>query len=151
LENETAGTTLYVVAGKETGLQQLCALRRYREPTEPVQVQVTLVRRDSLQGKHGPRGTSSRWISKERKLAALQGARELLAKHPRAPVILAEMADSRTLAWGYQASAIYDFLAARGFQWFGSEAGRARCAPTPERQRPTAIWWPFPTSGWNTV
>jgi FkbM family methyltransferase len=113
--NETAGTTLYVVAGKETGCNSLRP-PAVQEPTEPVQVQVTSL--DAILSKENMgRVDFIKMDIEGAELAALQGARELLAKHPR-PVILAEMADSRTLAWGYQASAIYDFLAARGFQWF---------------------------------
>jgi len=59
-------------------------------------------------------------------LGVLEGAEKLLSGRRR-PVILSELADSRTLAWGYEASAIYDFLIARGYRWFAiSPNGRLR-------------------------
>jgi len=50
-------------------------------------------------------------------LNVLWGAEDLLARCPR-PVILAELADSRTFPWGYRASAIYDFLVGKDYRWF---------------------------------
>ncbi len=50
-------------------------------------------------------------------LDILKGAAGLLSRRPR-PVILAEVADERTSAWGYSASEIYDFLVKLDYQWF---------------------------------
>ncbi len=113
--SETADTTLYVVKGKETGCNSLRP-PAVKEPTEAVQVPVTSL--DAFLSRENiGRVDFIKMDIEGAELAMLQGAQEMLARHPR-PVILAEMADSRTLAWGYKASAIYDFLAARGFQWF---------------------------------
>jgi len=50
-------------------------------------------------------------------LAVLRGASELLDRVPR-PIILAEVQDTRTKPWGYQAKEIIEFLRARNFNWF---------------------------------
>jgi hypothetical protein len=59
----------------------------------------------------------------------LECADEVLGGRPR-PVILAELADSRTLPWGYRAAAIYDFLAAKGYRWFAiTQYGKLQACP----------------------
>lgn len=50
-------------------------------------------------------------------LSILQGMQRLLERRPR-PIIVSELSDSVTEAWGYPAKAIYEFLAERGFHWF---------------------------------
>lgn len=50
-------------------------------------------------------------------LSVLQGAPELLHRRPR-PVILAEVQDSRTTPWGYEAREIIRCLVAAGYLWF---------------------------------
>jgi FkbM family methyltransferase len=58
-------------------------------------------------------------------LAVLQGASHLLEQRPR-PVILVEVQDVRTQAWGYRAKQIIDHLARMEYRWFGlSEDGFA--------------------------
>lgn len=112
---ETADTTLYVVVGKETGCNSLRP-PAVAEPTEPVRVPVTSL--DAFLSKENlDRVDFIKMDIEGAELAMLEGAQGMLANHPR-PVILTEMADSRTRAWGYKASAIYDFLNARGFHWF---------------------------------
>jgi len=50
-------------------------------------------------------------------LELLEGGNQLLSRQPR-PIILAELADSRTKAWNYPASAIYDLLVCKGYRWY---------------------------------
>jgi FkbM family methyltransferase len=50
-------------------------------------------------------------------LSVLQGAGELLRGASR-PVVLAEVQDIRTQAWGYRARQIVEFLTDRGYCWF---------------------------------
>lgn len=47
----------------------------------------------------------------------LKGANQLFNKDYH-PVIMAEISNKRTEAWGYPSSDIYDFLANRGYSWF---------------------------------
>ncbi len=51
-------------------------------------------------------------------LSILKGAQRLLSQNPR-PILMCELNDSVTSAWGYPAKAIYEFLAEQGFHWFG--------------------------------
>ena len=56
-------------------------------------------------------------------LSVLQGAQDLLTITPR-PLILAEVSDLRTNAWGYFAREIVHYLQERNFEWYGiSEDG----------------------------
>lgn len=56
-------------------------------------------------------------------LDVLKGATKLLNRQPR-PVVLAEVQDIRTLAWGYKAKEVIEHLVAKGYKWFGlSENG----------------------------
>jgi FkbM family methyltransferase len=50
-------------------------------------------------------------------LSVLQGASKLLGA-PYRPVILAEVSDLRTKAWGYRALEILRYLESKGFGWF---------------------------------
>jgi FkbM family methyltransferase len=50
-------------------------------------------------------------------LDVLKGAERLLSGKNR-PIILCELEDSRTEAWGYSAAETAQYLESRGFQWF---------------------------------
>ncbi|MGD1154273.1 MAG: FkbM family methyltransferase [Terriglobia bacterium] len=53
-------------------------------------------------------------------LEILKGGANVLGRlHP---IIMCEMADVRTAQWGYGARGIYDFLQARGYEWFSPDA-----------------------------
>lgn len=54
-------------------------------------------------------------------LSLLQGASKLLGCAPR-PAILAEVQDIRTLAWGYPAKEIVNYLALLNYKWFSIDA-----------------------------
>jgi len=63
-------------------------------------------------------------------LSVLQGAGEILRRASR-PVILAEIQDIRTKAWGYRARRIVEFLAGERYCWFAvREDGGLRVAET---------------------
>jgi FkbM family methyltransferase len=55
-------------------------------------------------------------------LSVLRGAEQLLKKVPR-PVILCEVLEQLTRAWGYPARLVVEHLFQRGFVWFGLDAG----------------------------
>jgi hypothetical protein len=56
-------------------------------------------------------------------LDVLRGAANLLEREPR-PVILAEVQDIRTRAWGYKAKDTIEYLANKSYEWFAlSENG----------------------------
>jgi FkbM family methyltransferase len=127
LGKETAESILYMVIGKETGCNSLRP-PAVKEPTEEVRVPVTSLDTFLAQQKVG-RIDFIKMDIEGAELGVLEGAQDVLAKRPR-PVILAELADSRTLAWGYSASAIYDFLVAKGYHWFETtENGTLRAYP----------------------
>lgn len=50
-------------------------------------------------------------------LEVLRGAERMLAMSER-PVILAEVEDSRTRPWGYEAREIIDHMSRKGYKWF---------------------------------
>jgi FkbM family methyltransferase len=49
--------------------------------------------------------------------SVLRGAGDFLAKRPR-PVILMEISDLRTAAWGYSSTELMSFVESLGFRWF---------------------------------
>jgi FkbM family methyltransferase len=58
-------------------------------------------------------------------LEVLKGAEALLERRPR-PVILAEVQDIRTRAWGYKAKDVIESLRGKGYEWFSiAEDGSA--------------------------
>jgi FkbM family methyltransferase len=131
LGRETAESTLYVVAGRNTGCNSLRP-PAVTEPTQTVQVPVTSL--DTfLAQQNVARVDFVKMDVEGGELGVLEGAEELLGRCPR-PVILAELADSRTLPWGYSASAIYDSLVAKGYRWFAiTQDGKLRACPRTDR------------------
>jgi len=129
LGRETAESTLYVVAGRDTGCNSLRP-PAVTEPTQTIQVPVTSL--DTfLAQQNVARVDFIKMDVEGAELGVLEGAEDLLGRCPR-PVILAELADSRTLPWGYSASAIYDLLAAKDYRWFAiTQDGKLRaCSRT---------------------
>jgi FkbM family methyltransferase len=127
LGRETSESTLYVVAGRDTGCNSLRP-PAVTEPTRAIQVQVTSL--DALLAQQNAAHVDFFKMDVEgAELEVLGGAEELLGRRPR-PVILAELADSRTLPWGYGASAIYDALVAKDYHWFAiAQDGTLRACP----------------------
>jgi FkbM family methyltransferase len=127
LGRETGESTLYVVAGRDTGCNSLRP-PAVTEPTRMIQVPITSL--DTfLAQQNVARVDFVKMDVEGGELGVLEGAEELLGRFPR-PVILAELADSRTLPWGYSASAIYDSLAAKGYRWFAiTQDGNLQACP----------------------
>jgi len=111
---------LFLAAGRETGCNSL------RPPAVrgiPKKVSVPVDTLDEF--------LSSREISRVdflkldvegAELSVLAGAKKFLSSLPR-PVVLVEVCDLRTGAWGYPGSEILRQLSAFGFHWFESEPG----------------------------
>lgn len=110
---------LHVCLGQETGCNSL----RPPAVSEPVRkVRVTTTTLDSYLRKNGITKVDFMKLDVEgAELEVLQGAIELLTALK--PVILCELADLRTEPWGYRSVEIYDFLEARGYQWFSGMTG----------------------------
>ena len=127
LGRKTGESTLYVVAGRDTGCNSLRP-PAVTEPTRAVPVQVTSL--DTLLAQQNVARVDFVKMDVEgAELEVLDGAEYLLGRCPR-PVILAELADSRTLPWGYRASAIYDSLVAKDYHWFAiAQDGKPRPCP----------------------
>jgi len=115
LGSEMSQASLYVVQGIESGCNSL------RPPvalggTSPVLV--TIMPLDA-------------WLTEQRigqvdfikldveggELEVLKGAASLLTRAPR-PVVLAEVQDMRTQAWGFRAKDTIEYLSAKNYTWF---------------------------------
>ena len=113
--NESGAKELFVVQGSQTGCNSL------RPPivlsgTVPVKVQV--VRLHDWLAEHRIAQVDFIKLDVEGgELPALEGAAKLLERRPR-PVILAEVQDLRTKAWGYRAKDILMHLQNLGYEWF---------------------------------
>lgn len=120
---ETEGSApLYVVRNTETGCNSLRppAVRQSTYATE-----VRVARLDDFVIKNNlPRVDFVKMDVEGAELTVLKGAAEFLKQKPR-PVILCEVQDIRTRAWGYPAREIVDFLRQRGFQWYVPSADEA--------------------------
>jgi len=131
LGRETAESTLYVVAGRDTGCNSLRP-PVVTEPTHMFQVPVTSLDVFLAHQKVGCVDFIKMDVEGA-ELGVLEGGEEMLNRYPR-PVILAELADSRTSPWGYSASAIYDLLVAKGYCWFAiTHDGRLHAYPRTEQ------------------
>jgi len=127
LGRETAESTLYVVAGRDTGCNSFRP-PAVTEPSRAIQVPVTSL--DAFLALQNVACVDFIKMDVEgAELGVLEGAEGLLGRRPR-PVIVAELADSRTLPWGYSASAIYDSLVAKSYRWFAiTQDGKLRGCP----------------------
>jgi len=108
-------TTLFVVKGRETGLNSLRPTKA-DEPLETISVTVT-----TLDGYLEQKGIAAvdfiKMDVEGTELEVLKGATHLLSRPPR-PVILSEVQDIRTESFGYRAKDILEFLHQRNFHWF---------------------------------
>jgi FkbM family methyltransferase len=115
LDRSTGEDTLFVVEGRDTGCNSL------RPPAVGESVKTMRVQKTSLDSflREGVifKVDFMKMDVEGAELNVLEGATELLGRRPR-PVILAELADSRSPGWGHPASAVYDLLVERGYQWF---------------------------------
>ena len=115
LGSESCSGELFVVQGIETGCNSLHP-PGVSEPTVKAPVSV-----ETLDGCLKRRGiTQVDFIKIDvegAELEVFKGATELL-KHSLRPIILAEVQDLRTAAWGYPAREIVEFLRQYDYRWF---------------------------------
>lgn len=72
-------------------------------------------------------------------LEVMQGAMSLLKSDSR-PVIICELADVRTLPWGYPAYRIYDLLQGCSYLWFSiTPEGKLNPCPRKEQYRENLV------------
>lgn len=127
LGDDTHEQTLYVVQGREDWCNSL------REPQVdaqfiPVRVQVRRLD-EVLEDRRVSKLHFLKLDVEGAELSALRGAHGTLLSSR--PVILAEVQDLRTRAWGYRAQDILDFLSGRNYSWFAiTSCGALRLAST---------------------
>jgi FkbM family methyltransferase len=113
---ETEGRAdFFIVTSKETGCNSLREPKT-KHPTRRLQVQVKRLD-DYLRTSQIERVDFIKLDVEGAELSVLKGAGEVLENRPR-PVLLCEVQDLRTKAWGYPALEIIKFLASRGYDWF---------------------------------
>jgi FkbM family methyltransferase len=115
LGSEEMETDLYVVEGMQTGCNSL------RPPivvSGTSRVRVLVTRLDTWLSSQKIRRVDFIKLDVEGgELEALRGAEQLLMRRPR-PVMLVEVQDIRTRAWGYHAKGIIDNIRRKGYKWF---------------------------------
>jgi FkbM family methyltransferase len=118
---------LYVAPGRETGCNSL------RPPAvrgTPKKVNVPVDTLDHFLSSRGADHVDFLKLDVEgAEISVLEGAENLLSQEPR-PVVLAEVCDLRTAAWGYPAVEILRQLLDRGYRWFEPREG-GRLVPAP--------------------
>ncbi|MEM2045735.1 MAG: FkbM family methyltransferase [Candidatus Bathyarchaeia archaeon] len=116
LASKEGETTLFLVDGRDTGCNSLRP-PAVSEPTKEITVSTMAL--DSYLEKEGIYRVDFIKMDVEgAELEVLKGAKRFLERTPR-PVILCEVDDYRTRAWGYPARAIIKLLEDYGYQWFG--------------------------------
>ena len=117
--------TLFVVDGSETGCN---SLRPPRVGQAVSQLRVRQSRLDTfLEMRQIERVDFIKMDVEGGERRVLEGAVRLLDRRPR-PVVLCEVQDLRTQAWGYPAREIIRFLSVRGYEWFSPD-GEGRLSP----------------------
>jgi FkbM family methyltransferase len=118
----------FVVAGRQTGFNSI----RLPGIDQPVRrLNVPLVTLDGYLMSAGVESVDLVKLDVEGgELDVLRGSPRVFESRPR-PIVLCEVSDARTTAWGYRASDIYDFLAEAEYSWFSTDtAGRLHaCKP----------------------
>jgi len=111
---------LFVAAGRETGCNSL------RPPAvrgTPKKVSVPVDTLDDFLSRRGVEHVDFLKLDVEgAELSVLGGAENLFSRAPR-PVVLVEVCDLRTAAWGYPAPEILKQLSDRGYRWFEPREG----------------------------
>jgi len=109
---------LFIVQGRETGCN---CLRPPNVPEPTIKVSIPIDTLDSCLQRRGIDHADFMKIDVEgAELEVLRGATGLLKGRLR-PIILAEVQDLRTAAWGYPAKEIVDFLRQYDYRWFHLE------------------------------
>ena len=137
LGSHDGAAELFVCMGIETGCNSLRA-PSVPESTRPTLVRVTTM--DSYLEKHPTRPIDFVKLDVEgAEMDFLRGASRFLSSDSR-PVIMCELADVRTEAWGYHSLEIYDTLALYGYQWFSvTPEGKLRPCPRKEQYHENLI------------
>ena len=115
LGNKEGNVEFFVVQGRDTGCNSLLP-PKVTEPTRVVEVRV--IKLDNYLKDHRIDHVDFIKMDVEgAELSVLKGATGLLQHKPR-PVILCELADTRTQSWGYKAKEVVVFLSNLGYYWF---------------------------------
>lgn len=107
----------FVCLGQETGCNSLRP-PSVVQPTKPIRVPITILD-NYLQAFQIALVDFIKLDVEGAELDVLKGATKLLNHKPR-PLIMCELADVRTKAWGYLSEEIYEFLESRGYRWFST-------------------------------
>lgn len=120
LGSQEGTAELFVPLGIHTGFNSLRP-PKVKEPVRRVTVPMTTL--DSYVRQQGIAGIDFIKMDVEgAELEVLKGGASLLGGERR-PIVMCEMQDKRTEAFGYRAREIYQFLAGRGYRWFSVAAG----------------------------
>ena len=115
LSDSNGQEELFLVEGKETGCN---SLRPPRNLSAIKKLSVHVMRLEEyLRSKRIGTADFIKLDVEGAELGVLKGAGAFLEHEPR-PVLLCEVQDARTEAWGYPASEIIHFLERLGFAWF---------------------------------
>ena len=130
LSESSGEATLNVVQGTEVGCNSLRA-PDVDQPTIPVKVKIEPL--DNFLAQAGVKKIDFVKLDVEgAEQSVLKGGEKYFSSAER-PVILAEISDIRTKAWGYAAHEIVSWLAQRGFEWFSvNENGGLKLAELAE-------------------
>jgi FkbM family methyltransferase len=111
---------LYLIRGTESGCN---SLRPPNVPQKTDRVSVSVECLDRVLRDHGIEHVDFIKLDVEgAELSVLKGARQLLDRRPR-PVIVVEVQDIRTKAWGYTANQIVRHLRNMEYRWFQASSG----------------------------
>jgi FkbM family methyltransferase len=115
LSDSNGREELFLVEGKETGCN---SLRPPRDCPTKKKLSVQVMRLEEyLNSKTAGPADFIKLDVEGAELGVLKGAGAFLEQEPR-PILLCEVQDARTEAWGYCASEIISFLERLGYGWF---------------------------------
>jgi FkbM family methyltransferase len=138
----------FLVRGRETGCNSLRP-PAVTEPTELLRVSVTTLD-GFIERQQMERVDFIKVDVEGAELDVFRGAARLLQGRPR-PVILAEVYDIRTAAWGYRARDIVAFLHGLGYRWFQPLDEGSLAPVSVNRERFDANFVAFPEERMNEV
>jgi FkbM family methyltransferase len=129
---ETAGSAeLFLVHGKETGCN---SLRAPQNGSATMKIGVKVARLEDYLGSKQIGAVDFVKMDVEGgELGVLRGSGGFFEREPR-PVVLCEVQDVRTAAWGYRASEIIGFLERAGLRWFAIREDGSLEAVSPSGQ-----------------
>ncbi len=115
LGDKDSEADFFLVESNETGCNSLRP-PAVQAPTRAVRVRVVRLD-DFLHAEHIERIDFIKMDVEGAELAVLRGARRLLERRPRPPMLV-EVSDLRTEPWGYRAREIVSCLREAGYEWF---------------------------------